>query len=154
MLTTGSSAPDFSLPDQDGEPFELARALQAGRVMLYFYPADFTPGCTAEACGIRDRFPDISATDLQVVGVSPQDPDSHKRFAEHHGLPFRLLSDADKSVIMLYDCDGPLGFGVRRGTYIIERDGTISDSVLADIRVSRHMALLERQLRRAAQERE
>ena len=77
-----------------------------------------------------------------MVGVSPQDVESHRRFADKHGLNFPLLADPDKTVVKAYDLDGPLGFGVRRGTYLIGRDGKIQDSVLADLRIGAHEAFV------------
>lgn len=149
MLATGTQAPDFTLTDQDGNPFTLSEALAAQRVLLYFYPADFTPGCTKEACMLRDRNEELMEVGVRVVGVSPQGEDSHQRFRAQHSLPFTLLCDADKSVVRQYDLDGPLGIGVRRGTFLIEQDGTISDAVLADLRISRHEGVINAALSRA-----
>lgn len=144
MLKPGTRAPDFTLPDHDGNAVRLAELLSTGPVLLYFYPADFTPGCTKEACGLRDRFPTVNAAGLTIAGISPQSPESHRRFREHHGLPFMLLADEDKDVIRRYDADGPFGIGVRRVTYLIDRDGTVRDAVLADFRIGRHMDFIDR----------
>ena len=144
MLKKGSQAPAFTLPDADGEPVTLDGLLADGPLVLYFYPADFTPGCTKEACAIRDIHDDLLASGLRIVGISPQDGDSHQRFASRHTLPFPLLSDPDKTVVRAYDLDGPLGFGVRRGTYLIDTDGVIVDAVLADIAIARHLEFIER----------
>ena len=146
MLKNGTVAPEFDLPDQDGRRHTLASLLKDGPLILYFYPADFTPGCTKEACSFRDLQKDLVAARLRVVGVSPQDAESHKRFAEKHGLNFPLLADPDKKAVKAYDVDGPLGFGVRRGTYLIGRDGRIEDSVLADLRIAEHEAFVKRAL--------
>jgi peroxiredoxin Q/BCP len=135
-------APEFDLQDQHGKRQTLASLLADGPIVLYFYPADFTPGCTKEACSFRDLQKDLVAAKLRVVGVSPQDVDSHKRFAEKHGLDFTLLADPDKRAVKAYDVDGPLGFGVRRGTYLIGKDGKIQDSVLADLRIAEHEAFV------------
>lgn len=143
MLKPGTKTPDFTLPDQDGNDVQLADLLGHGPVLLYFYPADFTPGCTKEACGLRDRFPTVSAAGLTVAGVSPQSPESHRRFRAEHRLPFTLLSDEDKTVVKRYDCDGPFGLGVRRATYLIDPDGTIRDAVLADFRIGRHLDFID-----------
>ena len=144
MLKAQSRAPDFVLQDDQGQDTSLSGILQAGPLVLYFYPADFTPGCTREACAIRDIHKDLLAADLQVVGVSPQDPESHAKFREHHNLPFTLLSDLDKVAIKAYDVDGPLGFGVRRATFLIGQDQQIHDAVLADIQISRHTEFIEK----------
>ena len=143
MLANGSVAPDFELRDQTGSKRSLQSLLSDGPLILYFYPADFTPGCTKEACSFRDLQQDLIKAQLRVVGVSPQDADSHKRFAEKHGLNFPLLADPDKKVIKAYKLDGPLGIGVRRGTYLIGKDGRIRDSVLADLRIGAHEAFVK-----------
>jgi peroxiredoxin Q/BCP len=87
MLKAGQKAPEFVLENDKGEEISLAGLLENGPLILYFYPADFTPGCTAEACSIRDIHSDIQSVGLQVAGVSPQDADSHARFREKHGGP-------------------------------------------------------------------
>jgi len=146
MLTKGSVAPEFELADQSGGKRTLSSLLSDGPLILYFYPADFTPGCTKEACSFRDLHQDLVRANLRVVGISPQDTDSHRRFAEKHGLNFTLLADPDKKVIKAYDVNGPLGIGVRRGTYLIGRDGRIRDSVLADFRIGAHEAFVKNAL--------
>jgi peroxiredoxin Q/BCP len=144
MLKAGQDAPDFRLPDQDGKIRRLTTLLGGGPLILYFYPADFTPGCTQEACDLRDLHNRILASGLRVVGVSPQSPDSHRRFREKHALPFLLLSDEDKSAIKAYGVDGPLGIGVRRATFLVDERRRIADAVLADLRIGRHQAFVER----------
>lgn len=153
MLRNGTQAPAFELEDQDGQRRTLKSLLQDGPLILYFYPADFTPGCTKEACSFRDLQQDLVAANLRVVGVSPQDAESHQRFAAKHGLNFPLLADPDKKAVKAYDVDGPLGFGVRRGTYLISADGVIQDSVLADLRISEHEAFVQRALAAGASKR-
>jgi peroxiredoxin Q/BCP len=138
MLKPGDNAPDFTLPDQDGTSVTLSELLQAGPLVLYFYPADFTPGCTKEACSIRDMHDEIAEAGMRVVGVSPQDAESHSKFRAKHGLPFTLLADPDKVAVKAFGVDGPLGVGVRRATFLIDPDGLIRAAVLADIRVGRH----------------
>ena len=138
MLKTGQKAPEFELENDKGEQVSLSELLKNGPLILYFYPADFTPGCTAEACSIRDIHSEIQSVGLQVAGVSPQDADSHARFREKHDLPFELLCDPDKVAAKLYDVDGPFGVGVRRTTFLIGQDGTIHDAVQADLRIGRH----------------
>ena len=146
MLANATRAPEFELHDQDGQRQSLSRLLERGSLVLYFYPADFTPGCTKEACAFRDLQTDLERAHLRIVGVSPQDAASHRRFADKHGLKFTLLSDPDKKVIRQYELDGPLGFGVRRGTYLIGADGVIRDSVLADLRIAAHARFVEHAL--------
>jgi len=150
MLANGTKAPEFDLSDQDGRQHNLKSLLAEGPLILYFYPADFTPGCTKEACSFRDLHQEMMKAKLRVVGVSPQDVDSHRRFAETHGLNFPLLADPDKAVVKAYDLDGPLGFGVRRGTYLIGRDGRIVDSVLADLRIGAHEAFVREAIKSGA----
>lgn len=144
MLATGELAPDFELPDQDGRKRRLADLLGGKPLILYFYPADFTPGCTREACDLRDLHTQILSAGLRVVGVSPQSPDSHRRFRDEHSLPFMLLSDEEKVAIKAYDVDGPLGIGVRRATFLIDGKRRIGDAVLADLRISRHQEFVQR----------
>ena len=143
MLAAGSKAPEFVLQDSDGNDVSLAGLLKKGPLILYFYPADFTPGCTKEACSIRDIHDDITAVGLQVVGVSPQDAESHQRFQATHELPFLLLCDPDKDVVKQYDVDGPLGIGVRRVTYLISENGEIQDAVQADLNIGKHSRFIE-----------
>lgn len=144
MLEAGSTAPEFMLLDDRGGETTLSDLLKNGPLILYFYPADFTPGCTKEACSIRDIHTDIQSVGLQVAGVSPQDVDSHKRFRDKYDLPFVLLSDPDKVAIKMYDVDGPFGVGVRRATFLINEDRTIQDAMIADVLIGRHQEFIEK----------
>ena len=144
MLDVGSKAPEFVLPDDEGGETSLSDLLQDGPLILYFYPADFTPGCTKEACSIRDIHNDIQSVGLQVVGISPQDVESHQKFRAKHELPFKLLSDPDKVAIKMYDVDGMFGVGVQRATFLINQDRTIKDAVLANLRIGRHQEFIEK----------
>jgi thioredoxin-dependent peroxiredoxin len=146
VLKNGTQAPEFDLADQEGKRHTLKSLLSRGPLILYFYPADFTPGCTKEACSFRDLQKDLVAAGLRVVGVSPQDAESHKKFAARHNLNFPLLADPDKQAVKAYDVDGPLGFGVRRGTYLIGADGRIQGSVLADLRIGAHEEFVKQAL--------
>lgn len=138
MLKAGTKAPDFSLSDENGKLRTLSEFLAKGPLILYFYPADFTPGCTKEACSIRDLHDDITGSGLQVVGISPQSAQSHTEFKEKHNLPFPLLADENKVAVKAYDVNGPLGIGVRRATFLIDADGIIQDAVLADVFIGQH----------------
>ncbi|HVO44939.1 MAG TPA: peroxiredoxin [Steroidobacteraceae bacterium] len=138
MLAMGGRAPEFTLPDQDDRNISLTTMLNRGPLILYFYPADFTPGCTREACMLRDLHNDILRVGLTVAGVSPQSPERHREFREKYALPFTLLSDVEKFVIKMYDVNGPLGIGVRRATYLIDQARQIRGAVLADFRISQH----------------
>ena len=144
MLDAGAKAPEFLLNDHEGKETSLSDLLQSGPLILYFYPADFTPGCTKEACSIRDIHNDIQSVGLQVAGVSPQDEDSHQRFREEHQLPFILLSDPEKVAIKMYEVDGPFGVGVRRATFLISQDRKIQDAMMADVRVGRHEEFIKK----------
>ena len=144
MLAKGALAPDFELPDQDGRKRRLGDLLGGRPLILYFYPADFTPGCTREACDLRDLHTRILSAGLQVVGVSPQSPESHRQFRDEHSLPFVLLSDEDKVAIKAFGVDGPLGIGVRRATFLIDGKRRIVDAVLADLRISRHQEFVQK----------
>ena len=151
MLAVGDRAPEFTLPDDRGTEVSLTSVLHTGSLLLYFYPADFTPGCTREACGIAGYFPELDEQRIRVLGVSPQSSDSHRRFRERHRLPFPLLCDPGKTVIRMYDVDGPLGFGVRRATYLIDPARIIRGAVLADFRIQRHLDFI-RQARELLQQ--
>ncbi len=144
MLAVGTRAPEFVLQDNNGNDVSLSDLLQHGSLILYFYPADFTPGCTKEACTIRDIHDDIRSVGLQVAGISPQDAESHERFRKEHQLPFVLLCDPDKVAVKMYEVDGPLGFGVRRVTYLINQDRSIQDAMQADLRISKHAEFIEK----------
>ena len=112
--------------------------------MLYFYPADFTPGCTKEACAIRDLHDQLTSAGMQVVGISPQGPESHRKFRERYELPFSLLCDEEKHVIRMYKVDGPLGIGVRHATFLVNRNRVIQNAILADFRIGRHAEFMRR----------
>ncbi len=144
MLKAGDVAPEFVLPDETGKDVSLTQLLEDSALILYFYPADFTPGCTKEACFIRDMHEDILAVGLKVVGISPQDAESHRRFKEEHDLPFSLICDPDKVAIRMYDADGPLGFGVRRVTYLVNQGQKIQSALEANVQVAKHKAFIEK----------
>lgn len=126
-LEPGTRAPDFEAHDQDGRVVRLGDL--AGRpVVLYFYPADETFGCTREACAFRDEFEDFRQLGATVLGVSPQDESSHRAFRAHHGLTFSLLADPTRTIINAYRANGLLGL-TKRVTYVIGPDGTILDVI-------------------------
>ena len=138
MIKVDERAPEFTLPDDTGKDRSLTELLSAGAIILYFYPADFTPGCTRQACALRDIHAEIEHAGLTVVGVSPQSPESHRQFRAKHQLPFVLLSDEQKTVIKMYGVNGPLGIAVRRATYLIDGGRRVRDVVLADFMIGRH----------------
>ncbi len=126
ILAPGTKAPEFEGKDQDGKPVRLADF--AGRpVVLYFYPADMTTGCTMEACAFRDEQADFQHLGAAVLGVSTQDEASHREFRAKHGLNFPLLADPSKDICRAYNALGLLGVA-KRVTYVIGPDGTIVDA--------------------------
>ena len=147
MLNVGDIAPDFELPDQSGSIVSLDEVAANGDLILYFYPADFSPVCTAEACAFRDSYAGIAEVGAQILGVSPQGVRSHQRFAQRHSIPFPLLSDSKKKVIRAYGVDGPLGFGVRRVTLLIDSAKVVRNRVVSDLFVGSHTDLLKKTLR-------
>jgi peroxiredoxin Q/BCP len=138
MLNAGERAPEFTLPDDTATDRSLTELLSSGAIVLYFYPADFTPGCTRQACSLRDLHTEVQRAGLRVVGISPQSPESHAKFRAKYNLPFVLLSDQHKAVIKMYGVNGPLGIGVRRASYLIDGGRRIRDAVLADFMIGRH----------------
>lgn len=129
-LQPGDLAPDFTLPDTDGNLVSLS-ALRGQRVVLYFYPRDNTPGCTKEACGFRDAYVDYQAQNVVVLGVSLDDAKAHTKFTQKYQLPFPLLCDTDATVATAYESYGLKKFmgkefmGVYRQTFVIGADGRI-----------------------------
>src|ERR1039457_4638254 len=150
MLKVGTRAPEFTLPDQDGRDMSLSTLLNRGPLILYFYPADFTPGCTRQACSIRDLHAEMLRIRLTVAGISPQQPERHRAFRQRYQLPFTLLSDPGKSVIQMYDVDGPFGLGVRRARFLIDPARSLHGVVLADFRIGKHAAFIRRALATSA----
>lgn len=146
MLEHGDRAPEFELPDHAGRSVTLSSLRAAGTVVIFFYPGDFTPICTREACMVRDIHAELDAAGLKVAGISPDDCAKHARFREKYGLPYALLADPEKQVIKDYGVDGPLGIGVRRASFLIRSDGSIADALRADWRVARHETFLRRAL--------
>ena len=144
MLAIGSAAPDFSLPDETGATRTLSELLADGPLVLWFYPGDFTPICTREACAFRDAAPDLAPGAGRVVGISAQDSASHARFKSAYGLNFTLLADPERRTIRAYDATGLFGLGTARVTYRIGTDRRILEAVGARFRIAPHLALLSR----------
>jgi len=146
MPDTGEEAPDFELPDQDGEPVRLS-GLHGRNVVLYFYPRADTPGCTTQACGIRDRTSEYEAANAVVLGVSPDVPASLRKFADKHGLPFTLLGDPEHVVLEAYGVwkekkmYGKTSFGVERTTFVIDSEGVVK-RVLSRVKPKEHDELV------------
>jgi peroxiredoxin Q/BCP len=130
MLIPGTKAPAFALPDQNGNMHTLEE-YKGKKVILYFYPKDNTPGCTKQACGFSDRYPQFMEKGAVVIGISKDSVASHKKFEEKYGLAFTLLSDTELKVIKAYDVwkekknYGKVSMGVVRTTYLIDEEGVI-----------------------------
>ena len=130
MLEVGSQAPDFTLQNQDGEAVSLSD-YKGKKVILYFYPKDNTPGCTKQACGFAENYPQFVEKGAVVLGISKDSVKSHKKFQEKYHLPFTILSDEELKVIQAYDVwkeknmYGKKVMGVVRTTYLIDEDGII-----------------------------
>jgi peroxiredoxin Q/BCP len=130
MLEIGTKAPEFTLPDQNGEMRAL-KDFRGKKVVLYFYPKDMTAGCSKQACGFAELYPHFMEKGEVVLGVSKDSVASHKKFEEKFGLPFTLLSDTEKEVIQAYDVwkekknYGKVSMGVVRSTYLIDEEGII-----------------------------
>ena len=131
MLTDGQAAPDFTLTSDSGKPLTLSD-LRGRPVVIFFYPKDDTPGCTTQACGLRDVHGEIEGRGAVVLGISRDDEESHRRFKDKYGLPFTLLSDPDASVADEYGVwvertnYGKKSMGINRSTFVLDRDGKVT----------------------------
>jgi peroxiredoxin Q/BCP len=148
VIEEGAEAPDFELADQDGKPVRLS-SLRGQRVVLYFYPRADTPGCTAQACAIRDRQSEFDAAGAVVLGVSPDPVSALRKFADKYGLPFTLLSDEDHAVAEAYGTwvhKPARGYmkarmGIERSTFVIGADGRV-ERVLRNVKAQGHDELV------------
>jgi len=142
-VTPGDAAPEFSLPNQQGETIRL-KQLRGKPVVLYFYPKDDTPGCTKEACGFRDAYAKVAQTGAEVFGVSLDGADAHKKFIDKYALPFSLLTDDDAVVSKAYgvyklkNMYGKKYWGIERSTFVIDKAGIITAS-FRKVKVDRHV---------------
>src|SRR5690242_21462882 len=149
-LTPGDTAPDFTLPDADGKPVSLAD-YRGRRVVVYFYPAAGTPGCTKEACDFRDSLAVLNGAGLDVLGISPDKPAKLAKFREKEGLTFPLLSDAEKEVLNAWGVFGEKQMygktvtGVIRSTFVVDPDGKI-EVAQYNVKATGHVAKLRRDL--------
>lgn len=141
-LKAGDRIPAFTVPDQDGNPVS-SDSLKGRRIILYFYPKDNTPGCTLEACSLRDGREDLRRMGFDVIGISPDTTVSHRKFADKHSLDFTLLSDTDHHLAEAFGVWGEKKFmgrtttGVLRTTFIIDRDGMI-EKIFDKVRTKDH----------------
>jgi thioredoxin-dependent peroxiredoxin len=145
-LVPGDPAPDFTLPDADGRPVSLS-SFRGQRVIVYFYPAALTPGCTKEACDFRDNLADLGQLGVAVLGISPDQPSKLARFRDKEGLTFPLLSDPDHGVLEAYGAYGEKVLygkktvGVIRSTFVIDPEGTI-EKAMYGVKATGHVARL------------
>lgn len=153
MLKTGDTAPDFTLPDQHGTLVSLRDLLSRGPVLLYFYPVDATPICTAQACMVRDSAAELERAGVLAVGISAQGVGSKRRFAESKRLTHTLLADADKRVASAFGVRALFGLLPRRASFLIDPDGTIVDMVVDDLSVGAHEKLVQRARARYSRQR-
>jgi peroxiredoxin Q/BCP len=149
-LSPGDQAPDFTLPDADGKPVSLAD-YRGRKVIVYFYPAAGTPGCTKQACDFRDNLASLGGAGLDVLGISPDKPAKLAKFRDAEGLTFPLLSDPDRTVLDAYAAYGEKTLygkkmqGVIRSTFVVDEDGTI-DQALYNVKATGHVAALRKKL--------
>lgn len=141
-LRPGDKAPDFTANDQDGNPVRLSE-LKGQKIILYFYPKDNTPGCTAEACSLRDGKKELEQMGFRIIGVSPDSEKSHRGFIEKHNLDFTLLADSDRAVARAYGTWGTKKFmgreyeGILRKTFIVDEKGII-EKIFDKVDTKRH----------------
>jgi peroxiredoxin Q/BCP len=139
-MNPGDKAPDFELPDQDGNPRKLSDMLAKGPVVLFFYPAAMTTGCTKESCHFRDLSAEFAAAGAQIVGISKDTVDKQQQFASKHSFGYPLLSDTDRSVAEAFGVKrGRLSITpVQRATFVINADGTIRDVIKSEVKMDVH----------------
>ncbi len=136
--TVGSPAPEFTLPDQDGVPVSLA-SLRGSWVVVYFYPKDDTPGCTAESCSFRDSHEAFTDAGAKVIGISSDSVDSHRAFATKHSLPFTLLADEGGVVRKQFGVGRTLGLLPGRVTYVIDPQGVVRHEFSSQFKPKKHI---------------
>ncbi len=135
----GDAAPNFTLESGSGQKVSLSDYRGKKSVVLYFYPKDETQGCTREACSFRDSYEAFRELGAEVIGVSSDSPDSHRRFSEHHHLPFMLLSDPKKELRKLYGVPSNMGLLPGRVTYVIDREGMVRHIFNSQVHPEKHV---------------
>jgi len=149
MLKVGELAPDFTAQDQHGKTITLTGLLERGRLVLYFYPKDFTPVCTAQACTFRDASTELGALSANVVGVSGDPVDSHQRFADEHSVPFSLIADPERRIIKPYRASVPIINHTLRVTYVIDTNRRILGAFHHEFSAAKHLEDVKRALEAA-----
>lgn len=139
MIVVGSPAPDFTLRTGDGHSVSLSDFRGKKNVVVYFYPKDFTRGCTAEACGFRDAYGDFKTLGAEVIGISGDGIESHEAFVKEHNLPFILLSDPDGTVRKEYGVKKSLGIIPGRVSFVIDKQGVVRHIFVSQTRATRHV---------------
>jgi peroxiredoxin Q/BCP len=140
MLKVGDLAPEFSARDQHGKTLTLGSLLERGRLIMYFYPKDFTPVCTAQACTFRDASEGLAALGATVVGVSGDSADSHQRFGDKHGVSFSLLADPERRLIKAYGASMPILNRTLRVTYVIDTNRRILGAFHHELSAAKHLS--------------
>ena len=140
MLKVGETAPEFSAQDQYGKTLTLESLLARGRLILYFYPKDFTPVCTAQACTFRDATAELGSLSANVVGVSGDKEESHQRFAEKHSVPFSLIADPERRIIKAYGASMPILNRTLRVTYVIDTNRRVIGAFHHELSAAKHLS--------------
>jgi len=138
-LEVGQKAPDFALPDQNGQVVRLSDFAGKKSVVVYFYPKDDTPGCTAESCSFRDQYTEFTDVGAEVIGISGDSEASHKAFAAKYNLPFSLLSDRGGEVRKAYKVPATLGFVPGRVTFVIDKEGVVRHAFNSQMNAAKHV---------------
>jgi peroxiredoxin Q/BCP len=146
MLKVGSLAPEFSAQDQHGKTLTLSSLLERGRLILYFYPKDFTPVCTAQACTFRDASEGLAELGANVVGVSGDRDDSHQRFSAEHRVPFSLIADPERRIIKAYGASIPIINHTLRVTYVIDTNRRILGAFHHELSAAKHLSDVKKAL--------
>ena len=146
MLKVGDLAPDFSAQDQHGKTLTLSTLLERGRLIMYFYPKDFTPVCTAQACTFRDASEGLTELGATVVGISGDSADSHQRFSDEHSVPFSLLVDPERRLIKAYGASLPILNRTLRVTYVIDTNRRILGAFHHELSAAKHLSDVKKAL--------
>ena len=149
MLKVGDLAPEFTAQDQHGKTVTLSSALERGRLIIYFYPKDFTPVCTAQACTFRDASEGLAELGATVIGVSKDSAESHQRFGDKHSVPFSLLGDPERRIIKAYKAVLPILGNTLRVTYVIDTNRRVLGAFHHELSAAKHLSDVKRALESA-----